>query len=185
MKSFRLIALSALITIGSLVSVIYTSCSKDECKSVTCLNGGTCSGGTCTCPTGYTGADCGTKVVCSLGYIGADCKTHAFIGTWTGTDVCSPTGSYNVTISLAASSTDTTKVLINNPGGFGTNNTITGTLSGDARTITYTNQIVNSSTATPDTLSGTMTLSDSTHFAHSYVAKEGTNYTCSGNYTKQ
>ncbi len=183
MKSFRLFALSALITIGSVGTVVYTSCTKDECKDVTCLNGGTCSGGTCTCPTGYTGSNCGTKVVCGTGYIGLGCTTRAFIGSWTGTDVCSPTGTYNVTITLANSSTDSTKVLINNPGGFGTNNTITGTLNANATVITYTNQIVNSTT-TPDTLTGTMTLSDSLHFSHVYTAREGAVFSCSGNYSK-
>lgn len=170
MKSFRLIALSALITVGSVGTVVYTSCTKDECKNVNCFNGGTCSGGTCTCPTGYTGSTCQTK---------------AFIGTWQGTDACSPSGTYNVNIVLSASSSDTTRVLINNPGGFGTNNTINGTLSADSKTITYSNQIVNASTA-PDTLSGTMTLSDNTHFAHNYTAREAAAvFTCSGNYTKQ
>jgi hypothetical protein len=171
MKSFRLIALSALLTVGSVTSIVYTSCTKDECKSVTCLNGGTCSGGTCVCPVGYTGSSCGTK---------------AFFGTWTGRDVCSPTGTYDVNIILSASSTsDTTRVLINNPGGFGTNNTINGTLSSDAKTITYSNQVVNASSATPDTLSGTLTLTDNSHFGHTYTAKEGLTYSCSGQYSKQ
>lgn len=170
MKTFRLVALSALLTVGAASSVVYTSCSKDECKDVVCKNGGTCDGGVCTCP---------------VGFIGSNCQTKAFIGTWTGTDACSPTGTYNVNIVLSESSADSTRVLINNPGGFGTNNTINGTLSSDGKTITYSNQIVNSSTATPDTLSGTMVLSDNTHFAHNYTAKEGLVYTCSGNYTKQ
>ncbi|PQJ11863.1 hypothetical protein CJD36_008700 [Flavipsychrobacter stenotrophus] len=170
MKSFRLFALSALITVGSVGTVVYTSCTKDECKNVTCLNGGTCSGGTCTCPTGYTGASCQTK---------------AIYGNWTGTDVCSPSGTYNVNIIASASSSDTTKVLINNPGGFGTNNTITGTLSTDARTVTYTNQIVNAST-TPDTLTGTITVTGPNGFTNSYTARElGATYSCNGTYTRQ
>lgn len=170
MKSIRLIALSAFVTISAFCAVLYSaSCTKDACKGVTCLNGGTCSGGTCSCPTGW---------------IGTNCQTRAFIGTWTGTDACSPSGSYNVTIKIDPSSTDTTKVIINNPGGFGTNNNITGTLSTDSKAITYTNQIVNSST-TPDTLSGTLTLTSNTQFGHSYTAREGAVFTCSGNYTKQ
>ena len=60
MKSFRLVALSALLTVGTFSAVLYTSCTKDACKGVTCQNGGTCSGGTCTCPTGYEGANCET-----------------------------------------------------------------------------------------------------------------------------
>jgi len=34
----------------------------DPCEGVTCLNGGTCNDGTCACPTGYTGANCGTQI---------------------------------------------------------------------------------------------------------------------------
>ena len=169
MKSFRLIALSALITVGSVGTIAYTSCTKDECKNVNCFNGGTCSGGTCTCPTGYTGSSCQTK---------------AIYGNWTGSDVCSPTGSYNVNIRLDESSTDSTKVLINNPGGFGTNNTISGTLSSDARIVTYSNQIVNASSS-PDTLTGSITLTGANAFTHAYTAKEGATFSCSGNYTRQ
>lgn len=169
MKTLRLIALSALVTVASVSSVIYTSCSKDECKNVSCFNGGTCSGGSCVCPVGFTGSSCQTK---------------AIYGNWTGTDVCSPTGSYNVNITLNQSSADTNSVLINNPGGFGTNNTIVGTLSADAKTITYTNQIVNAS-STPDTLTGSINLTDNSHFTTNYTAKEGANYTCNGTYTKQ
>ena len=173
MKSVRLIALSAILTFGTFGAIMYTSCTKDACKGVTCLNGGTCSGGTCTCPTGY---------------IGASCQTRAFVGTWSGSDACTPSGSYNVTVTLANSSTDTTRVLITNPGGFGTNNTINGTLSSDAKTITYSPQIVTSTAGTItyyDTLSGTMTLSDNTHFTHAYTDKQGVIYTCTGQYTKQ
>lgn len=168
MKSTKLIAFSILLTVGAFFTVLYTSCSKstDACSGVTCQHGGVCSGGTCTCPTGY---------------IGANCQTLAIIGTWTGTDVCTPSGTYNVTLSLAGSSVDTTKVLITNPGGFGTSVVITGTVSSDGKTVTYTNQ-----TAGAVTLTGTMTLSDDTHFAHSYTAADtSSTVTCSGNYTKQ
>ncbi len=168
MKSFRLVALSALLTVASFCAIVYSSCTKDACKGVTCLNGGTCSGGTCTCPTGF---------------IGTNCQTLAFIGTWKGNDVCSVGGPYNnINISIAPSSTDTTRVLITNPGGFGASATVTGTVSSDGKTITYTSQSVSSAV----TISGTMTLSSNTAFAHSYSAVDsGASTTCSGNYTKQ
>src|SRR5476649_1593329 len=105
MKSIKHIALGAFLTLSAFCAVLYTSCTKDACKDVTCQNGGTCSGGNCTCPTGW---------------IGTNCQTLAIIGSWTGTDKCTPSGaSYNVTLSVASSSVDTTKVLITNPGGFG------------------------------------------------------------------
>lgn len=169
MKSFRLVALSALLTVGSFSTILYTtSCEKDACKGVTCLNGGTCDGGSCTCPTGF---------------VGTNCQTLAVIGSWKGNDACSAGGPYNnITIAIAASSTDTTKVLITNPGGFGASAQITGTVSADGKTITYTNQSVSSAVR----ISGTMTLSSNTAFAHSYSAIDSsTTVTCSGNYSKQ
>ncbi len=168
MKSIRLVALSAIITIGSFCTILYTSCTKDACKGVTCLNGGTCSGGSCSCPTGY---------------LGTNCQTLAFIGSWKGNDACSVGGPYNnITMTLAASSTDTTKVLITNPGGFGGTVTITGNLSSDAKTVTYTGQSISSAV----TMSGTMTLSSNTAFTHAYSASDsGVTTTCSGNYAKQ
>ncbi len=60
MKKIRLVALSALVTVGAFSGVLYTSCTKDACKGVTCLNSGTCDGGTCTCPSGIGGNTCET-----------------------------------------------------------------------------------------------------------------------------
>ncbi len=74
MKSFRLIALSALMTVGTFSTVVYTSCTKDACKGVTCQNGGTCDGGTCVCPTGYEGSSCETA------------SREKILKTWTASD---------------------------------------------------------------------------------------------------
>jgi hypothetical protein len=50
MKLIKLVALTAFITIGTLSAIVYTSCTKDACRGVTCLNKGTCTGGMCVCP---------------------------------------------------------------------------------------------------------------------------------------
>ncbi len=54
---------------------VLQSC-KDECKDVTCENGGTCVEGTCDCPDGYAGDTC--ELVAREG----------LIGTWSGNTVC-------------------------------------------------------------------------------------------------
>jgi hypothetical protein len=60
MKLFKQIALSAFLTLSAFCAILYSSCSKDGCKGVTCLNGGTCGGGICSCPTGLGGNNCQT-----------------------------------------------------------------------------------------------------------------------------
>jgi hypothetical protein len=52
------IAISVLLAISVLSLVWYSSCSKDNCKSVNCLNDGTCSGGICVCDSGTGGNNC-------------------------------------------------------------------------------------------------------------------------------
>jgi hypothetical protein len=58
MKSIKFITLGAILTLGVFFAVIYTSCSKDQCGDITCLNKGTCMGGICKCATGIFGANC-------------------------------------------------------------------------------------------------------------------------------
>jgi hypothetical protein len=74
MKSIKNIALSAFLTVSAFGAVLYTSCTKDECKDVVCQNGGTCSEGVCTCATGYEGTNCETA------------SRTKFIKTWTASD---------------------------------------------------------------------------------------------------
>jgi hypothetical protein len=172
MKSIRYVVLSSLLTLGVFGAVLYSSCNKDQCSGVTCANGGTCSGGNCTCPTGWSGTNC---------------LTARFIGTWAGTDTytgfSSGSVNYNLTISLSSTSSNT--VLISNMGAYGSSNIINGTLSTDGKTITFNNQIVNAS-STPDTLTGTITLTDSTHFSDNYTAREASgSLSNSGMFTKQ
>jgi hypothetical protein len=47
---------SALFLVG--VTLLLSSCAKDECKDVTCNNGGTCAEGTCACPVEWQGSKC-------------------------------------------------------------------------------------------------------------------------------
>jgi hypothetical protein len=102
MNFIKNIALSALLTIGAFGAVMYTSCNKDECKDVTCLNGGTCSGGNCVCLAGYEGVSCETL------------SATKFVGTW---NVSEPScgGNYPTTIGVG---TTPTTISFSNLGNF-------------------------------------------------------------------
>lgn len=56
----RQIAITTMLTLGLFGAVMYSGC-VDQCASVTCQNGGTCSDGKCTCASGYTGTNCEKK----------------------------------------------------------------------------------------------------------------------------
>lgn len=145
MKPFKNILFSAMLTLGAFGAVTYTACNKDECKNVTCQNGGTCSGGNCTCPTGYEGDRCQTL------------SRDKFIGTYTGNETCT-VGSDEYSIIIATNS-DQLKITLTNiynqsftgtgtmtgPNTFalsgsqtGTTYTGTGTLNGNTLTLAYT-----------------------------------------------
>lgn len=60
------------ITIVTLFLLTGTSCKQDNCKSMTCMNGGICNNsGICVCPPSYTGANCQTP------------SRAVFLGSWT------------------------------------------------------------------------------------------------------
>lgn len=57
----RLPLLTMLLTLLVFTAVTYMACSKkenDNCKNITCLNGGTCTDGKCACPDGFGGVNC-------------------------------------------------------------------------------------------------------------------------------
>ena len=98
-------------TLGIFSAVVYSSCSKTKCGSVVCQNGSVCISDKCSCPTGYTGADCGTQ------------WSTEFLGTYTCTQSCSPTAGpspYTSTIATYSNSGQDT-VTISNFGGFNIN----------------------------------------------------------------
>jgi len=175
MKRMKTIAVSVLLTLGAFSAITYTACTKDECKDVTCSNGGSCVSGACSCPTGYEGTTCQTKT------------RDRFIGTWTGSDVCG-SGTYTITLTIGSSSTSDITALITNPGGFGSSVTISGTVT-NSNTLTFTNANVGGAR----TLSGTMTFSGGTTttdpnamtFNYSVTPAVGAADACSGSYTKQ
>lgn len=50
------VAVAAFLAISS--TVLYTSCEKDGCLDLQCMNGGACTDGFCSCPTGFEGVTC-------------------------------------------------------------------------------------------------------------------------------
>ena len=93
MKSIRLVALSALMTVGTFAAIVYSSCTKDACKGVTCQNNGTCSGGACKCPSGVGGANCETVYRTLYAYTYKGNGTDNLGGTYTNNKLIFSIGS--------------------------------------------------------------------------------------------
>jgi hypothetical protein len=77
MKFWKHTLITAFAFLGISTSVLYTSCTKDQCADLKCQNNGTCTDGLCTCPTGYEGAECEML------------SSDRFTGTYYGTSVTS------------------------------------------------------------------------------------------------
>jgi len=58
MKFWKITILTSLLFAAAVTAIVYSSCTKDACDNVNCLNGGSCGNGICNCPTGYEGAEC-------------------------------------------------------------------------------------------------------------------------------
>jgi hypothetical protein len=63
MKNIRHILILSSSVILIFFSIIYSSCHKDLCKGVVCVNGGKCIRGICDCPSGYAGDRCEATTV--------------------------------------------------------------------------------------------------------------------------
>lgn len=57
------VLIASLLTIATFSITLSVSCTKDPCKDISCLNGGSCNGGSCVCLSGYTGSRCETKIL--------------------------------------------------------------------------------------------------------------------------
>lgn len=125
-----------------LIGMLFIPSCKDECKDVTCLNGGTCEEGICTCATGYEGEFCATEM------------RAKFLATYTLTDGCYPTAANNDPI-ISVSAEGVIKVNISNILG--------GTLGGSAKAevngsnITIPGQTVTDSEGASWTIEGMST----------------------------
>ncbi len=81
MKSIKYMTLGVLIAVAMFCAATYvSSCSKDGCKGVTCLNQGVCQGGSCKCiDTGTGGTNCEIvyRLLYKNGYLGNAVITYS------------------------------------------------------------------------------------------------------------
>ena len=94
--------MTALLGVATL-SMVFTSCTEDNCKDVYCGdNGGLCNpdDGSCDCPVGYEGAACGERS-----------KTK-FLGSYQGTGSDDQGGTYsNWTVNITETDTTSTTAI--------------------------------------------------------------------------
>ena len=168
MKSIRNIAFAALMTIGAFSAVTYTSCNKDECKDVTCSNGGTCVSGVCQCPAGWEGTNCETR------------SNAKYVGVWAVTESCGGTNSDPYQVTITADPANPAKVLVSNLGNYDC--TVGGTIVFDAVVNTTTITINDEACGTQMNATGTY---NNGSISFSYTAKYGvTTDNCTATLTK-
>lgn len=171
MKKIKNLALSAILSIA-VISVSMISCTPDACKDVVCNNGGVCTDGSCECVSGYEGTDCST--LSATKFLGTNNASATYAFNDASNASC---GTYTGNMSIALSSTDDTKLIITNLGGFGSSTTVTATVDGTTLTIA-TQQIQG---ASANTISGTGTYSNGV-ITGSYTNNDGSS-TCTYNFT--
>jgi len=98
----RNIVVAAFITLGTFATVVYTSCTRDHCNNVACLNGGSCDGGNCTCPAGYEGLRCETY------------SRDKYVGNYNGSDSCTIYGDNQYPLHFFAVTTNPVEMTLKN-----------------------------------------------------------------------
>ena len=79
-----------------------SSCTRDKCSSVKCINGGSCDNGICSCPTGYQGTDCQTL------------SRAPFLGTWSFSGQSNITSAAYYPVSIEAGSPNINDITLTN-----------------------------------------------------------------------
>jgi hypothetical protein len=162
--------LFAFLTAGMFV---FSSCA-DECKDVTCENGGTCNEGVCECPAGYVGDLCETK------------ENEKFVGSWKYNESCDEAVVTDFPVAITEASSSPSKIAISGFGGFQcsvANIIVEATVTGNDISLS-SNQSFCSGGLTINSGTGSLNASGkSISFTYSYTFN-GTTGNCSGTYTK-
>lgn len=162
-----------ILALFTVATFAFTSC-KDECKDVTCQNGGTCTEGVCDCPEGYSGSECETK---------ANAK---FVGSWKYNESCDGASVTDFAVSISEASGSASKIAISGFGGFGcsgSNIIVEATISGSDITITN-NQIFCGASLVINSGTGTLNASGNSITVTYNYTFDGATSTCTGTYTK-
>lgn len=146
------ILVTAIVTILVFAAVGYTACNTVKCKDMVCGNGGTCKDGVCTCPDGFTGRLCESRVpagncagivcynggtckegtcLCASGYQGTFCDTGInvnFAGTYSVQAQCQQGGGGSYTVVVRADTANPFRVFVTNLGNY--TSCTTGELAG-------------------------------------------------------
>ena len=88
MKFWKESLLTAFGFIAIASTVLYQSCTPDQCASVNCYNGAVCNAGVCGCSAGYEGSDC------------SQLQILKFIGTYVGSNACDANPVQNDTVDI-------------------------------------------------------------------------------------
>ncbi len=86
--------------------LIISSCRKETCAGISCLNGGNCNNGSCACALGFEDSVCQTET-----------RTK-YLGNLTGNEICNVTNA-TVPVSITTLAGDVTRVNITNLYGSG------------------------------------------------------------------
>ncbi len=160
MKTLRALGL----TLALFGALTLTSCKKDPCKNVTCMNGGTCQDGNCRC---------------SLPWEGSKCEVDArdkFVGSWRGTINCNPgSGPQEDVFAITKSSSVANRIIF----GDGVYGELTSSSS-----FNIPNQTVNVD-GTAVTVSGSGNLNGNQLTVTYVFTVQGQAFTCAGTYNKQ
>lgn len=134
---FNLLGVLAIATV-----LFFSGCDTDPCKDIDCGTNGTCVEGTCVCDAGYEGTSCETL------------QNAKFVGSYNGSENCT-SGTYTYALTISASSSSNTTIVLNNLYAGGTNTN--ATIGADGTSFTIASQALGSAT-----VSGTGTISGTT-----------------------